>query len=45
MKKIKLISKIDPEAWKHGTDRQQPEGSGEGDNGGNTGKGLVKEQV
>ena len=25
--------KIESEAWKHGTDYQQPEGRGEGDNG------------
>ena len=44
MNKNKLMSKIEPEAWKQGTDWQQPERKGEGDNGGKKGKGLVKEQ-
>ena len=41
----KLTSKIEPEAWKRGTDGQQPEGRKKGDNGGKKGKGLVKEHV
>ena len=39
------MNKIEPEAWKQGTDWQQPEGSGEGDKGVQKGKGLIKEQV
>ena len=39
------MSKIEPEAWKHGTDWQWPQGSGEGDKSGKKGKGLVKEHV
>ena len=39
------MSKIEPVAWKQGTDRQGPEGSVEGDKGGKKGKGLFKEQV
>ena len=39
------MRKLEPEAWKHGTDWQQPEGRIEGDNGGKKGKGLVKEYV
>ena len=41
----KLMNKIGPWAWKHGTDWQWPEGRREGDNGGKKGKGLVKEHV
>ena len=40
-----LRSKIEPEAWKHGTDWQWPEGRGERDNGGKKGKGLVNKHV
>ena len=43
MNKNKLTSKTELEAWKHGTDWQQPK-VGE-DNGGKKGKGLVKEHV
>ena len=39
------MNKIEPQAWKHGTVWQRPEGRWEGDNGGNKGMGLVKEQV
>ena len=45
MNKNKLTSKIELEAWKHGTDWQRPEGRGEGDNGGKKGKGLIREHV
>ena len=38
------MSKIEPEAWEQGTDRQAP-GWGERDEGGKKGKGLVKEYV
>ena len=38
------MSKIEPEAWKHGTDWQWPEGC-KGDNGGKKGNGLVKKHV
>ena len=41
----KKPSKIEPEAWKQGTDWQGPEGRGEGYKGGKKGKGLIKEQV
>ena len=43
--KNKLINKIGPQAWKHGTDWKWPEGVEEGDNGGKKGKGLDKEHV
>ena len=39
------MSKIEPEAWKQGTDWQQPEGRREGDKGEKKKKGLIKEQV
>ena len=39
------MSKIEPVAWKQGTNRQGPEGRRAGDKGGKTGKGLVEEQV
>ena len=39
------MNKIEPQAWKHGTDWKWPEGSGEGVNGGKRGKGLDKEHV
>ena len=44
MNKNKSTSKTEQETWKHRTDWQWPEGSGEEDNGGK-GKGVVKEQV
>ena len=40
----KQMNKLEPEAWKHGTDRQWPEGRGE-DNGGKKWKGSVKKHV
>ena len=39
------MSKIEPEAWKQGTNLQGPEARGLGNKGGKDGKGLVKEQV
>ena len=39
------MNKIEPQAWKHGTDWQWPEGRGKGHNGGKKGKGLLKEHV
>ena len=39
------MHKIEPQTWKHGTERKCPEWRGEGDNGGRKGKGLVKEHV
>ena len=39
------MNKIEPQAWKCGTDWQWPEGIGEGDNGGKKGKELNKEPV
>ena len=39
------MSKIEPEAWKQGTDWQWPEGRGKGEKGGKKGKSLVKEHV
>ena len=39
------MRKTEPETWKHGTDWQQTEGKGEGDNGTKKGKGPVKEHV
>ena len=45
MNKNKLMSKIEPEAWKHGIDWQRPEAWEEEDHGGKRGKGLVKEHV
>ena len=41
----KQVSKIEPEAWKHGIDWQRPEAWEEEDHGGKRGKGLVKEHV
>ena len=41
----KQMHKIEPEAWKLGTDWQQPEERWEEDKGGKKRKGLVKEQV
>ena len=40
--KNELISEIEPETWKHGTDWQWAEGR---DKGGKKGKGLVREHV
>ena len=45
MNKTKLMSKTEPEAWSHGTDRQWPEGRGGVGTGGTKGKGLVKEHM
>ena len=42
--KNKLMSKIEPEAWKGGNDPQWPEGW-DGDDGGKEGKGLDREHV
>ena len=39
------MSKIEPEAWKHGTDCQHSEGEGEEEDGGKQGNRLVKEHV
>ena len=39
------MSKIEPEAWKQGTNWQEPEESVVGEKGGKKEKGLVKEQV
>ena len=39
------MSKLEPEAWIHGTDWQQPEGRREVDSGGKKGKRLFKECV
>ena len=39
------MSKIEPDAWKEGTNCPRPEGRWEGDKGGKKGKGLVKEEV
>ena len=36
------MNKIEAEAWKHGTDLQQPDKSRKGNKGGKKGKGLVK---
>ena len=41
----KLMSKIEPVAWEHETDWQQPEGREEGYNSGKKWKGLVKKHV
>ena len=41
----KLMNKIEPQAWNHGTHWKWPEERGEGDNGGKKGKGLDKEHV
>ena len=41
----KQMGKIEPEAWKQGTDWQRPEGVGEEGKGRKKGKGLVKERV
>ena len=41
----KQMSKIEPQAWKQGTDWQVSEERREMDKGGNKGKGIVKEQV
>ena len=39
------MSKIEPETWKRGTDIQQADGRGEGNNGEKKGQGLVTEHV
>ena len=39
------MNKIEPQTWKHGTDRKWPEESREGDKRGKRGKGLDKEHV
>ena len=45
MNKNKLMSKIEPQAWKNGTDWQWPEGRREEVIGGKKRKGLIKEHV
>ena len=39
------MNKVEPYAWKHGTDLKCSEKMGEGDNGGKKRKGLDKEHV
>ena len=39
------MDRVEPQAWKHGTDWQWPEENEAGDNGGQKWKGLDKEHV